>query len=82
VSCNKKQKKKEVNMYVKKNQKNGMHFVGNVTPAGLKTYFSVPVKGNKVAQKLSIRMGKTQIDLSGNQVNALLRVIKAAKRLA
>jgi len=69
-------------MVTRKNVKNRTAYVGNVTPSGLGMFYSVPLKGAKVAQRLTIRSGKTSINLSGSQVRSLTRVISTAQRLA
>jgi len=69
-------------MVTRKNEKNRTAYVGNVTRSGLGMFYSVPLKGAKVAQRLTIRSGRNTIDLTGSQVRALSKVISMAKRLA
>ena len=69
-------------MVTRKNKKNQTAYAGNVTPSGLGIFYSVPLKGAKVAQRLTLRSGKNTIELTGSQVRALTRVITAARRVA
>ena len=69
-------------MVTRKNVKNQTAYVGNVTPSGLGMFYSVPLKGSKKAQRLTIRSGRNTIELSGSQVRSLTTVINTAKRLA
>ena len=69
-------------MVTRTNAKNRTAYVGNVTPSGLGMFYSVPLKGCKLGQRLTIRSGKTTLNLTGSQVNALTRVIRTAQRLA
>jgi hypothetical protein len=69
-------------MVTRKNAKNQTAYVGNVTPSGLGIFYSVPLRGAKKAQKLTIRSGRTTINLTGSQVRSLTRVISTAKRMA
>jgi hypothetical protein len=73
---------KETYMFTRKNAKNRTAFVGNVTRSGFGVFYSVPMKGAKVGQRLTLRSGVDTIDLTGSQVRALTRVISTAKRLA
>jgi len=69
-------------MFTRKNNKNKTAFVGNVTPSGTEMFYSVPFKGVRKGQLLTIRQGESRIDLTGSQVNALTRVITRARRLS
>jgi hypothetical protein len=69
-------------MVIRKNKKNQTAYVGNVTPSGLGIFYSVPLKGAKVAQRLTIRSGCNVVVMSGSQVRALTRVISAARKAA
>jgi len=70
-------------MVARKNRKNRTAFVGNVTPAGLGIFYSIPLKGNTdVGQRLTLKVGRNRIDLTGSQVRAVQRVITRARRLA
>lgn len=70
-------------MVTRKNVRNQTAYVGNVTPAGLGIFYSVPLKGSKKAQRLTIRNASGDaVELSGSQVRSLTRVINKAKRLA
>lgn len=65
-----------------KNEKSRTMVVSNVTPSGLDMQFAIPFKGDKKAQRLVVRQGKSRVNLTGGQVNALLRVIRKGKKLA
>jgi hypothetical protein len=69
-------------MFSRTNKQNQTAFVGNETAAGLGLFYSVPFRGVKKAQKLTLRQGQNRVDLSGSQVNALLRVVRNGRRLA
>ena len=70
-------------MITRKNVKNQTAYVGNVTPSGLGMFYSVPLRGAKVRQRLTLRNGKgDEIELAGSQVRSLMRVINTAKRIA
>lgn len=70
-------------MVTRKNAKNRTAYVGNVTPSGLGIFYSVPLQGSKVGQRLTIRSSRgNTIELTGSQVRSLTRVISTAKRLA
>lgn len=69
-------------MYTRTNKLNKTSFVGNTTPSGLEFFYSVPFRGVKKAQQLTVRQGKNRLDLSGGQVNALLRVVRRGRKLA
>jgi hypothetical protein len=66
------------------NKNNKTTFVGNVTPSGLGFFYSVPFKSNTEAgQRLTIRGSKNAtIELTGSQINSLLRVIRTARSSA
>jgi len=70
------------NMFTRKNAKNRTAFVGNVTRSGMGVFYSVPLRGAKVGQRLTLRSGKNTIELTGSQVRVLTRVISTAKRIA
>lgn len=69
-------------MTVRKNKNNKTVFVTNTTPSGLGLHYSVPTEGVKKAQRLTINQGGRRIDLSGSQINSLLRVVRRARNLA
>lgn len=69
-------------MVTRKNAKNRTAYVGHVTPSGLGFSYSVPLKGVKIAQRLTIRQNGEQVELTGSQLRSLMRVVKTARRLA
>lgn len=68
-------------MYIRKNQKNKTNFVGHNT-TGVELYLSTPFKGAKKASRLTVRSGKTRLDLNGRQINALRKVLETAYNAA
>lgn len=61
-------------MYTRKNKKNRTNFVGHTT-AGVELYLSTPIAAAKTASRLTVRAGKTRIDLNGRQIRALRQVL-------
>jgi hypothetical protein len=75
----KKQTKKESNknnMYTRTNARNKTNFVGHNT-AGVEIYLSTPLAKAKKASRLTLRSGKTRVDLDGRQIKALREVLNA-----
>lgn len=68
-------------MYIRKNQRNKTNFVGHNT-TGVELYLSTPFKGAKKASRLTVRSGKTRLDLNGRQINALRKVLETAYNAA
>ena len=64
-------------MYTRTNKKNKTKFVGHTT-SGVELYLSTPVAGARKASRLTVRNGKTRIDLSGRQIRALRSVLETA----
>ena len=66
---------------IKNNRHNRTHFVydkyGNV-----ETFITTPHKKSKRATRLTIRSGKTRIDLNGRQVSVLRKVLGKAFTLS
>ena len=64
-------------MYTRTNARNKTNFVGHNT-TGVEIYLSTPVAKAKKASRLTLRSGKTRIDLTGRQINALREVLSTA----
>jgi hypothetical protein len=64
-------------MYTRTNSRNKTNFVGHNT-TGVEIYLSTPVAKAKKASRLTLRSGKTRIDLTGRQINALREVLSTA----
>jgi len=80
----KKQTKKESNknnMYTRTNARNKTNFVGHNT-AGVEIYLSTPLAKAKKASRLTLRSGKTRVDLDGRQIKALREVLNAGYAVA
>jgi hypothetical protein len=80
----KKQIKKESiknNMYTRTNARNKTNFVGHNT-AGVEIYLSTPLAKAKKASRLTLRSGKTRVDLDGRQIKALREVLNAGYAVA
>jgi hypothetical protein len=68
-------------MIIRKNSKMQTNFVYN-SAAKVETFISYPFAGTKRAgTRLTIRNGKTRIDLNGRQVKALRKVLATASRV-
>lgn len=79
---NKQIKKKEKNnMYTRTNARNKTNFVGHNT-SGVEIYLSTPVAKAKKASRLTLRTGKTRVDLNGRQIKALREVLSTAYKNA
>ena len=61
-------------MYTRTNTRNKTNFVGHNT-TGVEIYLSTPVAKAKKASRLTLRTGKTRIDLDGRQIKALREVL-------
>lgn len=72
-------------MFYTKNQKNRTYFVGRRMPKGVKglnIFYSVPMsKRDKKASKLTLKVGKTRLNLNGREVLQLRRVLTKAQIL-
>lgn len=64
-------------MYTRTNARNKTNFVGHNT-SGVEIYLSTPVAKAKTASRLTLRSGKTRVDLNGRQINALREVLSTA----
>jgi hypothetical protein len=64
-------------MYTRTNSRNKTNFVGHNT-TGVEIYLSTPVAKAKKASRLTLRSGKTRLDLTGRQINALREVLSTA----
>ena len=79
---NKQIKKKEKNnMYTRTNARNKTNFVGH-NSSGVEIYLSTPVAKAKKASRLTLRSGKTRVDLDGRQIKALREVLSTAYKNA
>ena len=79
---NKQIKKKEKNnMYTRTNARNKTNFVGH-NSSGVEIYLSTPVAKAKKASRLTLRSGKTRVDLDGRQIKALREVLSVAYKNA
>ena len=79
---NKQIKKKEKNnMYTRTNARNKTNFVGHNT-TGVEIYLSTPLAKAKKASRLTLRSGKTRVDLDGRQIKALREVLGTAYKNA
>ena len=63
-------------MYTRKNTRNKTNFVGHNT-TGVEIYLSTPFPKAKKASRLTLRAGKSRLDLNGRQIKALREVLKA-----
>jgi hypothetical protein len=63
-------------MYTRTNARNKTNFVGHNT-AGVEIYLSTPLAKAKKASRLTLRSGKTRVDLDGRQIKALREVLNA-----
>jgi hypothetical protein len=63
-------------MYTRTNARNKTNFVGHNT-SGVEIYLSTPVAKAKKASRLTLRAGKTRVDLTGRQIKALRDVLSA-----
>ena len=63
-------------MFVKKNRKNRTWFVGHRNPKNVELFYSVPFKKAKRKSQLTIKVGRTRIDLNGRQVALLNKILK------
>jgi len=61
-------------MYTRTNARNKTNFVGHNT-AGVEIYLSTPLAKAKKASRLTLRSGKTRVDLDGRQIKALREVL-------
>lgn len=68
-------------MVVKHNKNNRTHFVYNKYGT-VESFISTPFKNARKATKLTIRSGKTRLDLNGRQVRALRQVLAKAESLS
>ena len=69
-------------MFARVNRKNKTAFAGNSTASGLGVFYSVPFRGSKGGQKLTIKKDGERVDLTFSQVQVLQKVITKARRLA
>lgn len=58
-----------------------MYFV-QLKNATINTYMAGPTNGAHRATRLTLHVGKTQLDLNGNQIRALREVLDKSKTLA
>jgi hypothetical protein len=63
-------------MYTRTNARNKTNFVGHNT-TGVEIYLSTPLAKAKKASRLTLRTGKTRVDLDGRQIKALREVLNA-----
>jgi hypothetical protein len=63
-------------MYTRTNARNKTNFVGHNT-TGVEIYLSTPVAKAKKASRLTLRSGKSRVDLNGRQIKALRDVLMA-----
>lgn len=63
-------------MYTRTNVRNKTNFVGH-NSTGVELYLSTPLPKAKKAARLTIRSGKTRLDLDGRQIKALRDVLSA-----
>ncbi len=63
-------------MYTRTNARNKTNFVGH-NSTGVELYLSTPLPKAKKAARLTIRSGKTRLDLDGRQIKALREVLNA-----
>ena len=68
-------------MYTRTNARNKTNFVGHNT-AGVEIYLSTPLAKAKKASRLTLRSGKTRVDLDGRQIKALREVLNAGYAVA
>lgn len=68
-------------MYTRTNARNKTNFVGHNT-TGVEIYLSTPLPKAKKASRLTLRSGKTRIDLNGRQIKALREVLGVAYKKA
>lgn len=61
-------------MYTRTNARNKTNFVGHNT-SGVEMYLSTPMLSAKKASRLTLRSGKTRVDLNGRQIRALREVL-------
>ena len=61
-------------MYTRTNTRNKTNFVGHNT-SGVEMYLSTPMLSAKKASRLTLRSGKTRVDLNGRQIRALREVL-------
>ncbi len=61
-------------MYTRTNARNKTNFVGH-NSTGVELYLSTPLPKAKKASRLTIRSGKTRLDLDGRQIKALREVL-------
>lgn len=74
-------KRKKINMYTRTNARNKTNFVGHNT-SGVEIYLSTPLAKAKKASRLTLRSGKTRVDLDGRQIKALREVLGTAYKNA
>ncbi len=70
-----------LSMTIRKNTKNRTHFVYD-RYGSVETFISTPVKKSKRKTLLTIRSGKTRLDLNGRQVLTLKRLLYKADQLS
>ena len=63
-------------MYTRTNARNKTNFVGH-NSSGVEIYLSTPLAKAKKAARLTLRNGKTCVDLDGRQIKALREVLNA-----
>jgi hypothetical protein len=63
-------------MYTRTNASNKTNFVGH-NSSGVEIYLSTPLAKAKKAARLTLRNGKTRVDLDGRQIKALREVLNA-----
>jgi hypothetical protein len=63
-------------MYTRTNARNKTNFVGH-NSSGVEIYLSTPLAKAKKAARLTLRNGKTRVDLDGRQIKALREVLNA-----
>jgi hypothetical protein len=61
-------------MYTRTNARNKTNFVGH-NSSGVEIYLSTPLAKAKKAARLTLRNGKTRVDLDGRQIKALREVL-------
>lgn len=62
-------------MFVKKNKKARLWFVGHRNPKNVEMFYSVPFKKAKRGSRLTIKLDGKRIDLTGRQVLLLKKIL-------
>lgn len=68
-------------MIIKNNKKNRTHYV-YAKYGTVETFISTPHKNVRRGTKLTVRAGKTRVDLNGRQVKTLAAVLNTALTLS